>query len=105
MKNLNIFTANVYSKLRATGSSPGIFYGLPKIHNFEFSTLFLVFYNRGSNHAWLIFGLMAAMIVACFQMHKVRAKFVVSEEQEEVRVEPKVERKTGEARRRKTQKE
>jgi len=61
--------------------------------------------HRGSNHAWLIFGLLAAMIVACFQMHKVRAKFVVSEEQEEERVEAKVERKQGEARRRKTQKE
>ena len=40
MKNMYIFTADVYSKLRATGSSPGILYGLPKIHKLDFSTKF-----------------------------------------------------------------
>ena len=40
IKNPNIFTADVYSKLRATGSSPGILYDLPKNHKLEFSTKF-----------------------------------------------------------------
>ena len=36
IKYLNIFTADVYSKLRATGSSSGILYERPKIHKFIF---------------------------------------------------------------------
>ena len=40
IKNLNIFTADVDSKLIATGSIPDILCGLPKTHILDFSTKF-----------------------------------------------------------------
>ena len=40
LKNLKRITPDVYDKLRCTGSSPGILYGLPKIHKPDFSSKF-----------------------------------------------------------------
>ena len=40
LKNLKSISDDIYSKLRATGSSPGILYGLPKIHKLDFSSKF-----------------------------------------------------------------
>ena len=40
LKNLKKITSDVYDKLRSTGSSPGILYGLPKIHKPDFSSKF-----------------------------------------------------------------
>ena len=40
LKNLKKITSDVYNKLRSTGSSPGILYGLPKIHKPDFSSKF-----------------------------------------------------------------
>ena len=48
MKNLNIFTADVHSKLRAAGSTPSILYDLPKIHkrSFIINKWYLSYRNR-----------------------------------------------------------
>ena len=40
IKNMKKITSEVYDKLRSTGSSPGILYGLPKIHKPDFATKF-----------------------------------------------------------------
>ena len=40
LKNLKKIPSEVYDKLRSTGSSPGILYGLPKIHKPDFSSKF-----------------------------------------------------------------
>ena len=40
LKNCKSISDDIYSKLRVTGSSPGILYGLPKIHKLDFSSKF-----------------------------------------------------------------
>ena len=40
LKNQKIFSDETYNQLRATGSSPGILYGLPKVHKSDFKTKF-----------------------------------------------------------------
>ena len=40
IKKLNIISSDIYDKLRASGSSPGILYGLPKIHKIDFASKF-----------------------------------------------------------------
>lgn len=40
LKNLNIFSSELYNKLYVSGSGPGVLYGLPKIHKPDFSTNF-----------------------------------------------------------------
>ena len=40
LKNSNLIYSEIYSKLFCSGSSPGILYGLPKIHKPNFANLF-----------------------------------------------------------------
>ena len=40
LKNQKIFNDDLYFKLKASGSSPGILYGLPKIHKIDFASKF-----------------------------------------------------------------
>ena len=40
LKNLKKLPSEIYDKLRSTGSSPGILYGLPKIHKIDFDSKF-----------------------------------------------------------------
>ena len=40
LKNQSLIPDEIYNKLRATGSSPGILYGLPKIHKIDFKSKF-----------------------------------------------------------------
>ena len=42
IKKMNCITSEIYDTLRCTGSSPGILYGLPKIHKADFSSKFQI---------------------------------------------------------------
>ena len=54
LKKLQCIDDDTYNSLYATGTAPGILYGLPKIHKEDFATKFqfcpiLVAYNQASN--------------------------------------------------------